>query len=164
MKKILTLLFFVGASATLFAQTNSERSRDIILGKEPRQSDTRTSRDVILGRKNRPVYGNESSTSTSRKVAEVNREYDAKVQSIQNNRYLSRAEKDRAIRQLENDRNRRIREIRGTDTSRRYNDRTVSNKNRKVKKNKSNNGNHYGWEKGKGNPHKSGGNNKNWKN
>lgn len=160
MKKIFTLLFCIGASATLFAQTNSEQSRDIILGREPRQTDSRTSKDVILGKKNRSVRNNEQTTSTStstrRQIDAVNREYEAKIQSIRNNRYLSAAEKDRAIRQLENDRNKRIRELKGTNTNRRYNDRTPNNKSNKVKKNKGNNGNHYGWEKGKGNPHKTG--------
>ncbi len=168
MKKITTLLLCIGAFATTFAQTSAEESRRIILGKQgetERERQERTSKDVILGREDRRV-NNETGTrypngSSAQKVREINREYDAKVQSIRNNRTLSAAEKERTIRQLNADRDRKIRDIKArSNDNRRYDDRKDrddDDRNYKSKKNKSNNGNHYGWEKGKGNPHKNGG-------
>ena len=73
-------------------------------------------------------------------------------------RKLTAAEKEEAIARLERDRARKIRAIRnaaGTSDDD-YKD-VKKNKSKKAKKAKSNNGNHYGWEKGKGNPHKNGG-------
>lgn len=168
MKKIITLFLCVGAVASTFAQTSAEESRRIILGKQgetERERQERTSKDVILGREDRRV-NNETGTrypngSRAQKVREINREYDAKVQSIRNNRTLSAAEKERTIRQLNADRARKIRDIKArSNDNRRYDDRKDrddDDRNYKSKKNKSNNGNHYGWEKGKGNPHKNGG-------
>ena len=177
MKKILTLLLCTGAVVSTFAQTSSEESRRIILGRKSGGSTsgtgTRTSdpRDVILGRDDRRVDDNGSTRypsgtygSREEQINQVNREYDNKVYSIRNNPNLSEAEKERMIRQLNADRARRIKEINGrtqnrTDRDRRYDrdDRDDDDNYKKDKKYKSNNGNHYGWEKGKGNPHQNGG-------
>ncbi len=162
MKKMITLLLCVGAVATTFAQTSAEESRRIILGKQgetEKERQERSSKDVILGREDRRVYDKTGTRypngSREQRVREINREYDAKVRSIRNNRTLSAAEKERTIRQLNVDRARKIKEINGRYDDRR--DRDDDDRNYKSKKNKSNNGNHYGWEKGKGNPHKNGG-------
>ena len=166
MKKILTLALCLGAVTFASAQSTREMEdvKDVILG--PRKSsggDTRTSdKDVILGRDDRRYDERSrypSSTSRSTEANRINREYDAKIRSIENNRTLSRAEKERAIRQLEADRNRKLRSLdERYSKDRRYNDRDDDrnySKNKKYKsKKKGNNGNHYGWEKGKGNPHK----------
>jgi hypothetical protein len=168
MKKVITLLLIVSTVASASAQTSQEESRRVVLGTGG--GGTRTERtnsgsnpvDVILGR-DRRVEDNQgtrypSSTYGSREqqIDRVNREYDTKIYSIRNNRTLTAAEKERMIRQLEADRARRIREInnRYYDRDRRYDG--DDDDYRKDKKYKSNNGNHYGWEKGKGNPHKSG--------
>jgi hypothetical protein len=175
MKKMITLLLCVGAVASTFAQTSADESRRIILGKQgttERERQERSSKDVILGREDRKV-NNETRTrypigSREQRIKEINREYDAKVQSIRNNRTLSAAEKERTIRQLNADRTSKIKAINGRyNDGRRYDDkkdrdhdrrdRDDDDRNYKAKKNKSNNGNHYGWEKGKGNPHKNGG-------
>lgn len=169
MKKILTLSFFLGGALLASAQSTREMedARDIILGQRKSTSggDTRSGdRDVILGRDNRTVYEDNRTgypSSSSSEARSINREYDAKIQSIRNNRYLSSAEKERAIRQLEADRARRLRNLeeRYSNDRKRYDDRdddrrySSNNKNNNYKK-KSNNGNHYGWQKGKGNPHK----------
>lgn len=173
MKKIITLLFCVGAVTSVFAQTSAEESRRIILGKQggsttERERQERSTKDVILGRDDKRVNdrtGTRTSTGTrAQRINEINREYDAKVLSIRNNRTLSAAEKERAIRQLNADRARKIRAVNERyNKDRRYDDRRDrdhdddNDRNYKSKKNKSNNGNHYGWEKGKGNPHKNGG-------
>lgn len=178
MKKLLTLAFCVGATFFASAQGTREMEdvKDVILG--PRKGTNGTNqndKEVVLGRDDRRVNENDRNrnrTSSSTEANRINREYDAKIQSIRNNRQLSSAEKERAIRQLENDRNRKLRSLderyskdrrRYEDRDRRYDDRDDDdrryskdknkNKNYKAKK-KGNNGNHYGWQKGKGNPHR----------
>ncbi len=159
MKKIITLVLAVAALATANAQTTKEEARRVILGQpktSPDNTPDRESRDVILGGGNnggsypKTYPRNYPSGSKEAQIAQINRDYDAKIQSIRNNRYLTRAEKDRAIRQLEKDRAHKIKEI----NSRYYGGK---NKGHKYAKHKGNNGKHLGWEKGKGNPHKSGG-------
>ncbi len=166
MKKIMTLALFLGAATLASAQSTREMEdvKDIILG--PRKSDgnTRTGdKDVVLGGDDRRYDERNrypGTTSRSTEANRINREYDAKIQSIRNNRTLSRAEKERTIRQLELDRNRKLRQLNERySKDRRYDDRDDDDrrysKNKKYKsKKKGNNGNHYGWQKGKGNPHR----------
>jgi len=159
MKKILTLFIALGAFVAVQAQTSKEEARKVILGQGKSGSGSGTpstsGRDVILGgenTKNYPTNPNSYPNSGSREaqIDQVNREYDSKIWSIRNNNQLSQAEKDRIIRQLENDRARRIREINNS-----YGGNGDYDKD--YKKSKSNNGKHKGWEKGVGNPHKNGG-------
>ena len=169
MKKVITLLLIVSTVASANAQTNQEESRRVVLGTGGSGSRTeRTSGnnpvDVILGRDRRVEdnqgtrYPNGTYGTREQQIDQVNRDYDRKIYSIRNNRELSSAEKDRMIRQLENDRARRIREINNRYYGDRRDDRRYDDDDdyARSKKVKSNNGNHYGWEKGKGNPHKSG--------
>ena len=171
MKKVITLLLIVSTVASASAQTSQEESRRVVLGtggggtRTERTSTGSNPTDVILGR-DRRVEDNQGTRYPSgtygtreQQIDRLNREYDAKIYSIRNNRTLTAAEKERMIRQLEADRARRIREINNRYYGDRRDDRRYDDDddNRKDKKYKSNNGNHYGWEKGKGNPHKSGG-------
>ena len=169
MKQIITLLLCAGSFASAQAQTSAEESRDIILGKRTGPGSTQnepTSRDVILGRNDGTVYRengtrtNYPSGSRSQQTEAVNREYDRKIESIRNNRTLSAAEKDRTIRQLNKDRAERLRRINSERDNDRYgerNERDRDDRNYKMgKKYKGNNGNHYGWQKGKGNAKKNG--------
>nr|MBA2762646.1 hypothetical protein [Segetibacter sp.] len=89
-------------------------------------------------------------------IDQVNRDYDQKINSIRNNPTLSSVEKERIIRDLNNERAKRIRAINNNYKNRDKDDDDDDDDNKKNKKYKKNNGNHYGWEKGKGNPHKSG--------
>lgn len=159
MKKILTLLIAVGAFATLHAQSREETRRVILGGSKDNGSNGGRERDVILGGGNNggqyPTYPNGSyGSSRQSQIDQVNRDYDAKVYSIRNNPNLSYEEKDRMIRQLERDRQRRIDQI-----NRQNNDSYGNYDDRQYRKD---NGKHKGWYKGKGNPHRNGG--KNWKN
>ena len=176
MKKIITLFLCVSAVSAAFAQTSDkDEARRVILsggGAKKTDNDTRNSRDVIIGgdrriyderdrNTNYPYPGNyPTSGSRQSQIDQVNRDYDAKIRSIRNNRELSNAEKERIIRDLNNDRTRMIRQIDGRyETGRRTEDRRdrrYDDDRDDRKKYKGNNGNHYGWEKGKGNPHKSG--------
>jgi hypothetical protein len=168
MKKFITLLLLAGAvSGTAFSQTPQEESRRVILGKGGSKTGTGTSdpREVILGRDGRNNETGNPSGTRDQQVNQVNREYNAKIQSIRNNPTLSAAEKERMIRQLENDRQRKINEInrRYNDGNRNRNDRDRDDrdrddddrKNKKYGKN-NNPGKKLGWEKGVGNPHRTG--------
>jgi len=162
MKKIVTLLFSLGALTAVFAQNtrDMENSKRVILG-APRTSGSQNPKDIVLGNDGRVYGGNGTSypqtypypngSSRDAQINNINREYDAKIYSIRNNRYLSYSEKERMIRQLEIDRQRAIRQVGNQYGNRQYDDDRDYDYN---KKHKGNNGNHYGWEKGKGNPHK----------
>ncbi len=163
MKKILTLFLAVAAVATAQAQTSRDEARKVILG-QPKGGTTNggggtstQGRDVILGggNGNTGQYPNNYPNNGS-SVDQINREYDQKIYSIRNNPNLSAAEKERIIRQLEQDRARRIRQVSQSNENRNYKkNKDYDDDDRKEKnKQKGNNGKHYGWEKGKGNPHK----------
>jgi hypothetical protein len=178
MKKIITLLMAVGAFATSFAQTRDD-AKDVILGrkqgtpKDPRTYPQNPGEVVIFGGKNGDNTGNYPTGTSGRQaqIDQVNREYDTKIQSVRNNPYLSQAEKDRTIAQLNRDRAARIRQINAGgnnngvyknnkkhhDDGDEEGDDNGNGRGNERSKNKGNNGNHYGWEKGKGNPHKNGG-------
>ena len=149
MKQLFSLLALFALTVTSYAQSNEEkieRSRDIILGKDQR-TETDRSRDVVLGRRSddRGIY-------ESRSSSEINREYDRKIRQVRNNPDLTRAEKERIIKRMEQERRDRLRKINSRDRDRDYDrDRDRYGKNKKVK---GNNGKHRGWEKGKGNQRK----------
>lgn len=150
MKQLFSLLVLFAFTATTYAQSNEEkieRSRDVILGGDRRTSDADRSRDVILGRRTNDRGINNSSST------EINREYDRKIRQVRNNPDLTRAEKERIIRRMEQERKDRLRNA----DNRRYDrnrDRDRDYRNSKNKKVKGNNGKHLGWEKGKGNQKK----------
>ena len=164
MKKITTLLLTIGSFMAVHAQTPKEEARKVILGESkdaPKNTPSQSPRDVILGGGNNggshpsSYPGNYPSGSREAQINQINREYDAKIQSIRNNRHLTQAEKDRTIRQLESDRARKIREL-----NNHYYGKNDRHKDYNYAKKKGNNGKHLGWEKGKGNPHKHGGKHK----
>ena len=147
MKKILTLLFAASVFTAAQAQTSRDEARRVILGGGNGSANGGSNRDVILGggsNESYPSYPNSYPSSGSRQaeIDRINREYDYKIQSIRNNSYLSYDEKERTIRQLEKDRQVRIRQI-----SRDYNDRYDNDR--------GDNGKHKGWYKKD--------KNKNWK-
>ena len=148
MKQLFSLLALFALTVTSYAQSNEEkieRSRDIILGKDQR-TETDRSRDVVLGRRSddRGIYEGRSSS-------EINREYDRKIRQVRNNPDLTRSEKERIIKRMEQERRDRLRKINSRDRDRDYDrDRDRDDRYAKNKKVKRNNGKHLGWEKGKG--------------
>ncbi len=154
MKKILTLLLATGAFVFVNAQSKEEARRVILGGGNGSTNDrnypSNRGRDVILGGDGNnngsyPTNPNSYPSGNGQyQTDQVNREYDAKILSIRNNGYLTYEEKQRAIRQLEKDRQQRLKQISGQ-----YNNSYGKNGNRQ------NNGKHKGWNK------KS--KNKNWK-
>lgn len=132
MKKILTLLIAAGSFVTIHAQSGDE-GRRVLLG-NTKDNGKYYDRDVAWGKPTNekyPVYSNDGrKDSREYQIDQVNREYDSKIYSIRNNRYLSNSEKERMIRGLERDRQDRINDInRPYNDYRRYND----------------NGKHKGW-------------------
>ncbi|GAA4339998.1 hypothetical protein [Flaviaesturariibacter amylovorans] len=169
MKKLFSLLLCATLFGSAFAQSDRERSRDVIFGKGGSTSTGSTSRttprDVILG-------GNGSNRSTGNscqdQINALNRTYDNQVRTIQNNPLLSSAEKAKKIRETNEARRFKIAEARRACNADRRDDRRYDRRDRddardddrnyaKTRKVKGNNGNHYGWDKGKGNPHRNGG-------
>ena len=134
MKQFLTLLLAVGAFSTLQAQTSREESRRVILGGGSGSGNNGSNgRDVILGGGNNgeayPYPGNyPSGGSRQSTIDQINRDYDNKIQSIRNNPYLNNEEKQRAIRQLERDRQSRIRQVSDYDRDRDYDDDNYNNR------------------------------------
>ena len=151
MKQILTLLLVLGAFTVVQAQTTRDEARRVILGGGNGSTNgSGNGRDVILGGgNNNDSYPSSypvnypSSGSRQAQIDQINRDYDYKIQSIRNNSYLSYDEKERTIRQLEKDRQARIRQISNSYDNGNYND------------DRSNNGKHKGWYKKE--------KNKNWK-
>ena len=104
MKKLFALVLAIGAMTSVFAQRNNDRRDE--------------SRDVILGQQNRSVYnnnrGNDGYFSTRERddqIERINRNYNWRIQSVRNDRYLKHSEKKREIRFLENERDAKIREV-----------------------------------------------------
>jgi hypothetical protein len=102
MKKFFTLIIALGAMSAVFAQHRQE------------------SRDVILGQPNRVgVYNNDRGYNNGRydirerdqQIQRIRREYHWRIESVQHDRYLRKAEKRHQIRFLENERDARIREV-----------------------------------------------------
>jgi len=157
MKQILTLFICVTVFASVQAQTPQEEARRVILGQKKTNdgNGSRNGRDIILGgdRRVEDERGSRYPSGTrEQQIDQVNRQYDTKIQSIRNNPYLSSSEKERAIRQLNNDRARRIKQINGRNEDRRHENRGDRDNDDSYERH--DNGKHKGWKKGKGNQKK----------
>ena len=105
MKKIFALVVALGAMTAVFAQRGYDHREE--------------SRDVILGQPDRGVYNNDrgydnryySTKDRDEQIQRIRREYNWKIESVEHDRYLRKAEKRRQIRFLENERDARIREM-----------------------------------------------------
>ena len=156
MKKIITILITFGAFASSFAQSRTIDKAKEVITKEPRNTTGTYPNDRQVGDDNASRYP--TSTSRDAEINDINRHYDSKIEAVRRNPLLSSEEKERRIRALEYERAQKVREI-----NKRYygNDNTYS-KNKTKDKNKAygkkdNPGKHLGWEKGKGNPHRTDG-------
>lgn len=106
MKKVFALVIALGAMTAVFAQRGYDRRDE--------------SRDVILGQGNRSVYGNNnrgynngsySKRERDEQIQRIRRQYTWKIESVQRDRYLRKAEKKRQVRFLEKERDAKIREV-----------------------------------------------------
>jgi Ni/Co efflux regulator RcnB len=131
MKKIFTLAFALGIFAAAQAQPGSRDTRqtdrrdDQPINQRDQQVDQRNQnngydnqRDVVIERNN--PYNNDNRfdngiMSPNRKrdmeIAQVNREYDYRIQKIKNSFFMSRWEKQRQVRSLEDQRQREIKMV-----------------------------------------------------
>ena len=119
MKKIFTLLFALGTFAVVQAQPGS-RDRDQRQPDPPvsrpadrdRDNDYQHQRDIVIDNSYGRDDRNDSRISPERRkqieIARINRNYEFKVQQIRNNRYMSRFEKQRQLRLLQDQRQREI--------------------------------------------------------
>lgn len=155
MKKLLILLISFGSVTAIFAQSTPEmeEAKRVILGQK---KNSRTNDDQARRNDDRRV-NEESGTrypgSREAEIDRVNREYETKIQSIRNNPTLSAEEKERLIRQLNKERVEKIRRI-----NKSYKDYDGDDDKKDKKYGKNNNGKKLGWEKGVGNPHRTGSN------
>jgi hypothetical protein len=103
MKKILTLLLSAGLFSASFAQGN-HRQRDRY---DRNDQYANASNDRYENRNNRRVDNNRNVSYKNQRAIEIqriNREYNYKVQSIENNRYMKNRQKKLAIRDAKKER------------------------------------------------------------
>lgn len=153
MKKIITLLITFGAFAVSFAQSRTIDKAKEVITKEPRTTTGTYPND----KKNDDDHASRYPTSSSRdaEINDINRHYESKMDAVRKNPLLSSDQKEKRIRELEYERAQKVREI-----NRRYygNDgKNKGNGKNKAYRKKDNSGKHLGWEKGRGNPHRTGG-------
>src|SRR5438309_697675 len=102
MKKTFLLLFSIGTLSTVFAQDNRSHQN------------VNQTREIVLGNRRSDKY-NSSYTIDSRKKQEeidkVTRDFDRRIVSIQKDRHLRTAEKNRQIRKLRAEKEQAIRNI-----------------------------------------------------
>jgi len=115
MKKIFTLLFAVGMVAIAQAQPGSRDNRDTRPATDQRNDDNRFGNDRDAGIMN-PYdrdYNDNSKFANERRlkmeINRINREYDLKIQKVKNSFFMSRFEKQRQVRLLEQKRQQEIR-------------------------------------------------------
>jgi Ni/Co efflux regulator RcnB len=144
MKKIFTLSVAVAMLAAVQAQNGSGNNRGNRQNDQSKdqQSDRRDNQngygnDNDHTAKNHPYdkddrYNNGNAASERNKgmrIAQVNREYQYKIQRVQSSRFMSRSEKRRQIRLLEEQRLQEIRRINFESNRNRNNDRYDRNDN-----------------------------------
>ena len=117
MKKIITLLFSVGAFATSFAQYNHQQNNDDrnyrTENKRGDQYANSSNGNGNYGRddKRRGHFNkgnNYSAKGREFQIEKINRDFNFQIHAIQNDRYLRRREKKAAIRNAEIERSRQI--------------------------------------------------------
>ena len=150
MKKLIILSLILAGFNASFAQSPAiEKARGVIT-KQPKTNSESYPDNRRLSTDSYPA-----GSSREAEISEVNRQYEAKIQAVRANPLLSAEEKERRIKALEYERAQQIRQI----NNRYYGSNDYSKKPNKQQGKgygKNNNpGKRLGWEKGKGNPHRS---------
>jgi hypothetical protein len=132
MKKIITLLFSVGAFATSFAQYNHQQNNDDRNYRTESKHDDQYA-NSSNGNRNYDRYdrdrrhfnkgNNYSAKGRDFQIEKINSDFDFQVQAIQCDRSLRRREKKAAIRHAEIERSRRIQMV-----NERFNDNPYHNR------------------------------------
>ena len=128
MKRTFTLIVALGLLTAAQAQNrngdNRQREQQVII-----QTDQRIFDDYSNDQYDRDVRYMKSNPGKDRKMAKqidaINREFDFKIQQLQRNRYLSRFDKQRQMRFLQEQRQREIRMVyaKNHKNNNRYDDR-----------------------------------------
>lgn len=103
MKKIITLVFCVGAFASSFAQSGSH---DRVDNKKKDQFVTNSSYTKFDTHHN-DVY-NFSTKDRDVQINKINRDYNAKIKSVESNRYMKNRQKKNTIQKLQADKTQQI--------------------------------------------------------
>ncbi len=124
MKKIIKLLFSVGAFATSFAQSNHRQNNDDC-NKRNDQYATANGQYNKHDRDDRDLSDKENSSyarERSFQIDKINHDFDYRINAIQNDRYMRRHEKKMAIRNAEIERARQIQILNATTHDRSHDD------------------------------------------
>jgi hypothetical protein len=136
MKKIFTLSVAVAMLAAVQAQNGSGNNRGDQRRDQPaNQRDNQngygndnTIKNYPYDKDDRNNKGNAAfERNKGMRIAQVNREYEYKIQKVQHSRFMSRSEKRRQIRFLEEQRQQEIRRINFESNRNRYDDRDDRN-------------------------------------
>jgi hypothetical protein len=150
MKKLIILGLILTSFATSFAQSSTIDKAKEVITKQPKNNPETYPDNRRVSTENYPTSG-----SREAEISEINRQYEAKIQAVRVNPILSAEEKERRIKALEYERAQKVRQV----NNRYYGSDDYSKKQNKAKGKaygKDNNpGKRLGWEKGKGNPHRS---------
>lgn len=107
-------MLVAGTFVSSHAQSREE-ARRVILGdrRDNGTYDRRNDDFAWNGNDGRyPAYPNSGyGSEREHQIYQINREYDATIYSVRNNRYLSNHDKERTIRELEKDRQKKIKEV-----------------------------------------------------
>lgn len=138
MKTILTLLMATITFVGINAQSREEARRVILGDRKGNETYDRRNDDVVWNGNNSryPTYPNgDYESERENRIYQINREYNATIYSVRHNRYLSNRDKEHTIRQLEKDRQKKIKKVNSEFD--RAHDRYESNRH--------DNGKHRGW-------------------
>lgn len=116
MKRILTLLFLVGAITVAQAQSSrsypNDRStnRDVILGDRNDGNNRNDRYDKRYENNTRHLYAF-SARERDKQISRINKDYDKRIRQVERDRNLRSSEKSYKVRQLEAQRRTEIREV-----------------------------------------------------
>jgi hypothetical protein len=116
MKRILTLLFAVGAITVAQAQSSRsypndrDTNRDLILGDRNDKSSRNDRYDGRYENNTRYTYSF-SARERDKQVDRINRDYDKKTRQVERERRMRSSEKSYKLRQLESQRREEIRQV-----------------------------------------------------
>jgi hypothetical protein len=144
MKRILTLLFAVGAITV--AQAQSSRSypddrygRDVILGDRNDRNDRVDRNDGTYENNSRYSYSF-SARDRDKQIDRINREYDKRIRQVERDRYIRSYEKSAQIRRLEDQKRQEVAQV-----WERFRSNNNSHADNRYRNNSNNNNNNRRW-------------------
>ncbi|MCW3074296.1 MAG: hypothetical protein JWP69_1365 [Flaviaesturariibacter sp.] len=105
MKKLFTVLLAMGLVSVSFAQSRDSRypqdSKSVILGRSGNGSYDKDDRRYDNDRYDRDDRSRTAGAEKNAQLYRINREFDARINAVRNNRRLRSSEKSRQVRSLE---------------------------------------------------------------